>query len=646
MVGVNNVSLFFADRAIFKDISFVINKQDRIGLVGRNGAGKSTMLKTLAEIQSLDKGNISKPNGLTMGYLPQDMDFVSGRTVWKETESSFQNSIEIQDKIERINESLAVREDYESESYLSMLDQLSELNEKLSLMDASTMDARIEKILIGLGFKSSDFDRLTDEFSGGWRMRIELAKILLQNADLLLLDEPTNHLDIESIQWLEEFLKTYPGAVVLISHDRAFLDNLTNRTIEISLGRIYDYPAPYTKYLSLRRERREQELAAYQNQQKEIKDTERFIERFRAKASKAVQVQSRIKHLDRIDRIEIEEEDHSAMRFSFPPATHSGKLSVRVEDLKKCYDEKTVFENVNLSINRGEKVALVGKNGEGKSTFSRIINGEDVTKGEVELGFQVKIGYYAQNQAEILEKGKTVFETIDDIAKGEVRKKVRNLLGSFLFSGDDADKKVDVLSGGERARLALCKLLLEPVNLLILDEPTNHLDILSKEILKDALQRYDGTLIIISHDRDFLKGLSNKLYEFTNRKVKEHLGGVDVFLRNKKVEHMTEWEKGDSIKKKKMTEEPKKTTNNDYQFKKELKKELRMQKSMVNKLESKIAKVEEELSVINENLKNPENYKDMELMENWKSCNAKLEQLMAAWEEEHAKMETIEKQLN
>ena len=489
------LAYIFADRALFNEISFIINKQDRIGLVGKNGAGKSTMLKSLAGIQKLDGGNISYPSGLTIGYLPQDMDFIAGRTVWKETESSFGKSLQFQEKIDEINHQLSVREDYESEDYLKLLDELADLNEKLGLMGVDTMEAEIEKILIGLGFKRTDFNRQTDEFSGGWRMRIELAKILLQNSDLLLLDEPTNHLDIESIQWLEDFLKTYHGAVVLISHDRAFLDNLTNRTIEISLGRVYDYNAPYTKYLNLRQERREQELAAYTNQQKQIKDTEQFIERFRAKATKAVQVQSRIKQLNRMEKIEIEEEDTSVMRFSFPPAPHSGKVSLRIMDVSKQYDEKLIFSDVNLSIERGEKVAFVGKNGEGKSTLSRMINGEKSSSGEIELGYQVSLGYYAQNQAEILNPEKTVFETIDDAARGEIRTKIRTLLGSFLFGGEEVDKKVKVLSGGERARLAMCKLLLEPSNLLILDEPTNHLDIRSKEILKDALLRYDGTLI-------------------------------------------------------------------------------------------------------------------------------------------------------
>jgi len=645
MVGVNNASLFFADRAIFNEISFIINKQDRIGLVGRNGAGKSTMLKTLAGLQPLDSGIVSKPTGLTVGYLPQDMDFISGRTVWNETESAFESNLKIESRIEGINNELASRTDYESEGYLKLLDELNDLNMELGLLDAATIEARIEKILLGLGFTSSDFDRITDEYSGGWRMRIELAKILLRNADLLLLDEPTNHLDIESIQWLEDFLRTYAGSVVIISHDRAFLDNLTKRTVEISFGKVHDYKAPYTKYLQLRQERREQELAAYQNQQKQIKDTEKFIERFRAKATKAVQVQSRIKHLERMDKIEVEEEDTSGMRFSFPTAPHSGKVTITAKDVKKMYNDKLVFDKVNLMLERGEKVSLVGKNGEGKSTFSRLVIGEETTSGTIELGYQVKIGYFAQNQAEILDKNKTVFETIDDVAKGEVRKKVRSLLGSFLFSGEDADKKVAVLSGGERARLAMCKLLLEPVNLLILDEPTNHLDIKSKDILKDALIRYDGTMILISHDRDFLKGLTDKLYEFSNGEVKEHLGGIDQFLASKRAESISEWEEQKANPLNFISKENKSVFKNNYQEKKSLKKELRKLKSEVNKAENKITKLEEKLDKLNLALKAPDAYSNNQLLADWKTHNDELKVIMQTWEEKSDVLSKLEKQL-
>lgn len=646
MVGINNASLYFADRAIFNEISFIINKVDRIGLVGKNGAGKSTLLKTLAGIQKLDAGNVSYPSGLSIGYLPQDMDFVSGRTVWEETESSFSHSLEIQSRIDDINNQLAIREDYESDEYLKLLDDLADLNEKLSLMGIDTIEAEIEKILLGLGFKREDFQRATDEFSGGWRMRIELAKILLQKSDLLLLDEPTNHLDIESIQWLEDFLKTYPGAIVLISHDRAFLDNLCNRTVEITLGKIHDYNAPYSKYLGLRKERREQEIAAYNNQQKQIKDTEQFIERFRAKATKAVQVQSRIKQLNRLDRIEIEEEDTSTLRFSFPPAPHSGKVSLKIEDVSKSYDDKLIFSDVSFSIERGQKVSFLGKNGEGKSTLSRLINGEACTKGSVELGYQVQLGYFAQNQAEVLDVEKTIFETIDEAARGEIRTKIRTLLGSFLFQGDEVDKKVKVLSGGERARLAMCKLLLEPVNLLILDEPTNHLDIRSKEILKDALQRYDGTLILISHDRDFLKGLTQKSYEFSGGRVKEHLGGIEEFLRSKKAENFREWEQEKTMNTASKNVKVEKTQNaNNYQLKKELKKEIRNQKSQVNSAEKKVTNLEEKIEMMNNRLKEPDAYSDpdnKELIDQWQEVNSQLEQAMNLWEKELEKLEELE----
>ncbi|MFT6165952.1 MAG: ATP-binding cassette subfamily F protein 3 [Vicingaceae bacterium] len=649
MVGVNNAMLHFADRAIFNSISFIVNKQDRIGLVGKNGAGKSTMLKALAGIQKLDSGAISFPTGLTMGYLPQDMDFESGRTVWEETETSFSTSLDIQSRIDEINHQLATREDYESDSYMQILDELTDLNEKLGLLGIDTMEAEIEKILIGLGFSREDFLRQTDEFSGGWRMRIELAKILLQQSDLLLLDEPTNHLDIESIQWLEDFLGAYPGAVVLISHDRAFLDNLTNRTIEISLGKIYDYAAPYTKYLEQRKERREQEMAAYTNQQKHIKDQEDFINRFRAKATKAVQVQSRIKALDRLDRIEIEVEDNAAMRFSFPAAPHSGKVSLRVDQVAKKYDDKIIFEDVSFSIERGEKIALLGKNGEGKSTMSRLIVGERYDSGDIELGYQVKIGYFAQNQSEILDPEKTVFETIDEAATGEIRTKIRSLLGSFLFGGEESDKKVKVLSGGERARLAMCKLLLEPVNLLILDEPTNHLDIRSKEILKDALLRYDGAMILISHDRDFLKGLTEKIYEFSQGKVKEHLGGIDQFLRSKKSDDIRVWEATKTIKSSAPDVKSKSNDPNAYKIKKDLKKKVRSQKNAVSRIEKSVSDLESELTKANEQLKlsdaytNPEN---KELVENWPKLSQQLELAMEQWEEEEAKLEELVNELS
>ena len=655
MLGVNQASLFFADRPIFNEISFILKKNDRVGLVGKNGAGKSTLLKAMAGLQKLDTGKVSFPQGYTIGYLPQDMDFLPGKTVWQEAESSFQKSNLLQEKIDEINHQLASREDYESDSYLGLLDELSELNEELNLLEVDSIEGKIELVLMGLGFERSDFDRQSEEFSGGWRMRIELAKILLQNSNLLLLDEPTNHLDIESIQWLEGFLKEYAGEIVLISHDRAFLDNLTKRTVEIAMGQIYDYNAPYSKYLNLRKERREQQLAAYENQQKQIKQTEAFIERFRAKATKAVQVQSRIKQLERLERIEVEEEDTTAMRFSFPPAPHSGKVNLTIDHAAKSYGDLQVFSGVDISIERGEKVSFVGKNGEGKSTLSRLIVGEEKpTVGGIELGYQVQLGYYAQNQAETLDPKKTVFETIDEAARGEVRKQIRTLLGSFLFQGDEVDKPVSVLSGGERARLALCKLLLEPVNFLVLDEPTNHLDIRSKDILKDALLRYDGSMIIISHDRDFLKGLTDKLYEFSHGKVKEHLGGVEAFLRKKQADDMKSWEKRPEIRNQrseirdqKSELEVQKTTGKSQNEIRELRKSLKRESRKLEKLEGQIALLEKDLAEINQKLKEPEGLSQEEnqkLIADWQLRDSELQQAMKAWETQGEVVDKLEQE--
>lgn len=638
MVGINKITLSFADRFLFNNVSFIINKQERIGLVGKNGAGKSTMLKILAGVQIPDSGNISTPSDFSLGYLPQDMEFEEGRTVWEETATVFDQLAHIQSKIDKINHQLVEREDYESDGYLKLLDDLTHLNEELILLDAGNVDALIEQILLGLGFKRSDFIRQTSEFSGGWRMRIELAKILLTNADLLLLDEPTNHLDIESIQWLEDFMKTYDGAIVLISHDRAFLDNVTNRTIEISIGKVYDYKAPYTKYVQLRKERREQEIAAYNNQQKQIKDTEEFIERFRSKATKAVQVQSRIKQLDKIERIEIDEEDTSAMRFYFPPAPRSGKVVVDIKDVGKAYGKRQIFDDVSLSIVRGEKVAFVGKNGEGKSTMVKLLVGLENYTGNITIGHNVELGYYAQNQSDILDGEKTLFQTIDDEAKGDMRTKVRGLLGSFLFSGEDVDKKVKVLSGGERARLAFCKLLLAPINLLILDEPTNHLDLRSKEILKEALIAYDGAMIVISHDRDFLQGLTEKVYEFKDGNVNQHIGDVYEFLRTRKVDSFTDIEKGVGSSKPTIREEqPKQDSNpNLFELKKELKKECKSLKNTIQNLEKNISKFEEIAEKLNEKLHDPMFYKDKEydkILKQWQENNSELELAMGKWED-------------
>ena len=544
MISVEGLKVEFGVTPLFENVSFVINKKDRIALVGKNGAGKSTLLKILAGLQHPTEGVVAVQKGVTIGYLPQVMVLSDTRTVMAEAEMAFDHIFELQDRLNKINQELADRTDYDSESYHELIDRFTHENERFLMMGGTNYKAEIERTLVGLGFGRGDFDRPTSEFSGGWRMRIELAKILLRRPDVLLLDEPTNHLDIESIQWLEGFLKNSPGAVVLVSHDRAFINNVTNRTIEISCGHIYDYKVAYDEFVILRKERREQQLRAYENQQKEIKDTEEFIERFRYKATKAVQVQSRIKQLEKIVPIEIDEEDVSTLRLKFPPAVRSGNYPVICEGVRKAYGSHVVFHDVTLTINRGEKVAFVGKNGEGKSTLVKCIMNEIDHEGTLTLGHNVQIGYFAQNQASLLDENLTVFQTIDDVAKGEIRNKIRDLLGAFMFGSPEASmKKVKVLSGGERTRLAMIKLLLEPVNLLILDEPTNHLDMKTKDILKQALVDFDGTLIVVSHDRDFLDGLVTKVYEFGNQRVKEHLCGIYEFLETKKMENLQELER-------------------------------------------------------------------------------------------------------
>ena len=544
MISVEGLKVEFNATPLFEDVSYVINKKDRIALVGKNGAGKSTMLKILAGIQQPTSGVVAVPRECTIGYLPQVMVLSDERTVMQEAELAFEHIFEMQADIERMNQQLAERTDYDSEDYQKLIDRFTHENERFLMMGGTNYRAEVERTLQGLGFCREDFDRPTSEFSGGWRMRIELAKLLLRRPDVLLLDEPTNHLDIESIQWLENFLSTRANAVVLVSHDRAFLNNVTTRTIEITCGRIYDYKVKYDEFVTLRKERREQQLRAYENQQKQIQDTEEFIERFRYKATKAVQVQSRIKQLEKIERIEVDEEDNSALRLKFVCSSRSGNYPVICEDVAKAYGNHVIFHDVNLTINRGEKVAFVGKNGEGKSTLVKCIMKEIEHEGTLTLGHNVQIGYFAQNQASLLDENLTVFQTIDDVAKGEIRNKIRDLLGAFMFGSPEASmKKVKVLSGGERTRLAMIKLLLEPVNLLILDEPTNHLDMKTKDILKQALLDFDGTLIVVSHDRDFLDGLVSKVYEFGNKKVKEHLCGIYEFLETKKMESLQELEK-------------------------------------------------------------------------------------------------------
>ena len=549
MVSVKELSVTFGSFELLSNVSFLINNQDRIGLAGRNGAGKSTLLRIISGLLSPSSGGVDMSDDVTIGYLPQQMNTDDTTTIINEVVTVFSEITDLHDEIERCTAEIGHRTDYESEGYLHLCDRLTIVEERYRLMGGTNYMAEAEKTLLGLGFERKDFNRLTSELSGGWRMRIELAKILLKKPSLFLLDEPTNHLDIESIQWLESFLAGYPGAVVLVSHDRAFLDNVTNRTIEISLGRIYDYKASWSQYVELRKERREQQMAAFRNQQKMIGDTEKFIDRFRYKATKAVQVQSKIKQLNKLDRLEVDDEDNTSMSLRFPPSPRSGTIVVESEGVNKSFGSHKVLEGIDFKLHRGEKVAFVGRNGEGKTTFSRIIIGELDCTGKIKLGHNVKTGYFAQNQDKLLKESKSVFETIDEIAVGDVRTKIRDMLGAFLFRGDDIDKKVKVLSGGERSRLALVKLLLEPHNLLVLDEPTNHLDMRSKDVLKQALINYDGSLILVSHDRDFLEGIVEKVFEFKSHKIKEHIGGIYDFLRTKKLENLKDIERKDALAK-------------------------------------------------------------------------------------------------
>lgn len=543
MISVDGLTVEFGGTTLFQDVSFVVNEKDRIALMGKNGAGKSTLLKILAGVRTPSRGSISVPKDTVIAYLPQHLMTDNKRTVFEETSQAFSHLFEMEKEIERLNNELATRTDYESEEYYKLIEDVSLLSEKFYSVDATNYEEDVEKVLLGLGFKRSDFSRSTSEFSGGWRMRIELAKLLLKRPDILLLDEPTNHLDIESIQWLENFLVSNAKAVIVISHDRAFVDNITTRTIEVTMGRIYDYKVNYSKYLELRKERREQQQKAYEDQQKMIAETKEFIERFKGTYSKTLQVQSRVKMLEKLELVEVDEEDTSALKLRFPPSPRSGNYPVIIEDVSKSYGNHTVFSKATLTIERGEKVAFVGKNGEGKSTLVKCIMGETKFDGTLTLGHNVMIGYFAQNQASLLDEELTVFQTIDDVAKGDIRTKIKDILGAFMFGGENSAKKVKVLSGGERTRLAMIKLLLEPANLLILDEPTNHLDLKTKDILKTALKEFDGTLIVVSHDRDFLNGLVDKVYEFGNKRVIEHLGGIYDFLEKKRIDNLRELER-------------------------------------------------------------------------------------------------------
>ena len=606
MISVEKLTIDFTGTPLFEEVSFLVNPKEKIALVGKNGAGKSTMLKVFAGLQQSSGGRVSMPKDFKIGYLPQHLLVNDDKTVMDEAKTAFGDVIDTQKRVERLTQELAERTDYESAEYAELIEHLSMENERLTLMGADNMMSEIERTLIGLGFLRTDFDRPTSEFSGGWRMRIELAKILLSRPDLLLLDEPTNHLDIESIRWLEQFLSTSSSSLLLVSHDRAFLDAVTSRTIEISLGQIYDYKVPYTKYVELRKERREQQLRAYENQQKMIADTEDFIERFRYKATKAVQVQSRIKALERLERIEVDLEDNSALRLKFPPAPHSGVLPVDIEHLTKAYGDHVVLNNIDLQIHRGEKVAFVGKNGEGKSTLVKCIMQEIEHSGTMKLGHGVKIGYFAQNQASLLDENLTVFDTIDYVAVGDIRTKIRDILGAFMFGGEASEKKVKVLSGGERSRLAMIKLLLEPVNLLILDEPTNHLDMRSKDVLKEAIQAFDGTVILVSHDRDFLDGLVTKVYEFGGGKVKTHLGGIEEYLRATADSQQSTFNSqqtvanGQSLAVDSASVVEKSEGRINYEMRKEVSKKIRKIERDIEGLERDIEKAEERIAEIEE----------------------------------------------
>ena len=639
MFAAENLTVDFTGTPLFEDISFLINPKEKIALVGKNGAGKSTLLKIFAGLQQPSHGRVVIPKNATIGYLPQHLLVKDEKTVLEDVKSAFSKLLDTQAILDKLNNELASRTDYDSQEYNDIIEAVAMYNERLSIMGAHNMMGEIEKTLLGLGFLRTDFDRNTSEFSGGWRMRIELAKILLSHPDILLLDEPTNHLDIESIQWLEQFLASSSSALLLVSHDKAFLDAVTTRTIEISLGRIYDYKANYSKYLELRAEQREQQLRAFENQQKMIADTEDFIERFRYKATKAVQVQSRIKQLEKLQRIEVDEEDNSALRLKFPPAPHSGVLPVDIEALTKKYDSLLVLDNIDMQISRGEKVAFVGKNGEGKSTLVKCIMNEVEYSGKLKLGHGVKIGYFAQNQASLLDENLTVFETVDYAAVGDIRTKIRDILGAFMFGGAASDKKVKVLSGGERSRLAMIKLLLEPANLLILDEPTNHLDMRSKDVLKEAIRAFDGTVILVSHDRDFLDGLVNKVYEFANHKVKLHLGGIKEFLEEKKIDNLKEIERRAVSTECKSPDNTPSENKLAYEARKELSKKIK-------KIERSIADTEKEIEQL-ENLladieaKFAEGNSSDSLVKEYNSNKHLLDQKMYEWEIQNEEIEQL-----
>lgn len=646
MISVESLHVEFGVKPLFTDASFVVNDRDRIALVGKNGAGKSTLLKILCGLQQPTSGVVSVPNDITIGYLPQVMILQDDTTVREEAQKAFADITKMKERIERMNQQLAERTDYESADYMALVEKFTQEHERYMMMGAENYEAEIERTLVGLGFERSDFERPTSEFSGGWRMRIELAKILLQKPDVLLLDEPTNHLDIESIQWLEQFLAQSAKAVVLVSHDRAFINNVSNRTLEISCGRIVDYKVKYDEYVTLRKERREQQLRAYENQQKEIADMRQFIERFRYQATKAVQVQQKIKQLEKIVPIEIDEVDNSAMHLKFPPCLRSGDYPIICEEVAKSYGAHTVFSNVNLTIKRGEKVAFVGKNGEGKSTLVKCIMGEIPFEGNLKVGHNIQIGYFAQNQAQLLDESLTVFQTIDYVAKGEIRLKINDILGAFMFGGEESDKKVKVLSGGERSRLAMIRLLLEPVNLLILDEPTNHLDMASKDVLKEAIRAFDGTAIVVSHDREFLDGLVTKVYEFGGGKVKEHLGGIYDFLQSRNISELSQLQSAPNSPNTSVSSSPSSSSSpspnaQSYAERKEEQKRIRKAEKAVEESERKISNMERRLKELDDLLMKPENASNMEFVTEYTSTKKALDEEVERWERLSEELENI-----
>lgn len=648
MIALDKISLNFGGFELLKEVSFLINPRDRIGLIGKNGAGKTTLLKIISGRMNPTGGTVTIPKDTKVGYLPQQMNHSDSRTLKEETKLAFEEITWLEKKISELNMRISDETDFHSREYLKNLDELTDLNGRYQLLGGNKYEAELEQTLLGLGFERTDFDRPTAEFSGGWRMRVELAKLLLQKPDVLLLDEPTNHLDIESIQWLEDFLSNYRGAVMLVSHDKALLDSVCTRTIEISLGKITDQKMNYSKFMEWKKEQREIQLAAYRNQQKMIDDTEKFIERFRYKATKAVQVQSRIKQLEKLDRIEIEPEDNAAIRIDFPPAPRSGRVVLDARNISKSYGQKLVLDQINLKIENGDKVAFVGRNGEGKTTLARIILNELDFEGNLTIGHNVKIGYFAQNQAQLLNEELTVFETIDEIAVGDVRTKIRDILGAFLFSGEDVDKKVKVLSGGERTRLAMIRLMLEPVNFLVLDEPTNHLDMRTKEILKNAMKNFTGTILVISHDREFMDGLVNCVYEFRNKKIKQHLGGIYEFLQKKKIESLKELEtatRNNRVNERSRNDKISETTLS-FEEQKEINRNISRLEKQVVKTEEEIHRMEKEGEELQQKLSNPENMKDDSIYEKYEKIKSALDNLLERWEQENLELDNWKQKKN